>query len=38
VKVKVQGMTLRRGRHTLGIGDVVKDLGQANFTIGDNVR
>jgi hypothetical protein len=38
VTVKVQGLALRLGRHTLDIGVVVKDLGELRFTIGDAAR
>jgi hypothetical protein len=38
VTVKVQGLALRPGRHTLDIGVAVKDLGEIRFRIGDRVR
>jgi len=38
VTVQVAGMTLRPGRHTLGISVVVKDLGEVRFCIGDTLR
>jgi hypothetical protein len=38
VTVRVRGMALRPGRHTLEIGVVVKDLGEIRFRIGDALR
>ena len=38
VTVRVRGTTLRPGRHTLGIGVVVKDMGQISFDVSDGVR
>ena len=36
--VRVQGIKLRSGRRTLGIGIIVKDLGVVNFSISDRVN
>lgn len=38
VTVRVRAAKLRPGRHTLGIGVVVKDMGPINFSITDQVR
>jgi hypothetical protein len=38
VTVRVRGMALRPGRHTLDIGVEVKDLGEVRFRIGDGIR
>jgi hypothetical protein len=38
VTVKVRGLALRPGRHTLDIGVTVKDLGDIRFRIGDGLR
>jgi hypothetical protein len=38
VTIRVRGMALRPGRHTLEIGVAVKDLGELRFTVGDGVR
>jgi hypothetical protein len=38
VTVRVRGLALRPGRHTLDIGVTVKDLGELTFTIGDAAR
>lgn len=38
VTVKVRGMALRPGRHTLDIGVAVKDLGEIRFRVGDGLR
>lgn len=37
VIVRVEGTTLHRGRRTLGINVVVKDLGPISFTVTDQV-
>ena len=36
--VRVQGTSLRRGRRTLGIGIIVKDMGLVNFSVNDQVK
>jgi hypothetical protein len=38
VTIRVQGMALRPGRHTLEIGVVVKDLGELRFSVSDGLR
>jgi hypothetical protein len=38
VTVRVRGLALRPGRHTLDIGVTVNDLGELSFTIGDAAR
>jgi hypothetical protein len=38
VTVKVNGFPLKRGRYTLGIGVVVKDIGNVTFSISDQVK
>lgn len=36
--VQVDGSNLNRGRHTLGIGLIIKDIGSINFSISDRVK
>ena len=36
--VRVQGTSLRRGRRTLGIGIIVKDMGVVSFSVSDQVN
>lgn len=38
VTVRVRGLSLRPGRHTLDIGVLVKDMGEIRFTVGDSLR
>ena len=38
VTIRVEGMNLRRGRHSLGINILVKDMGSVSFTINDQVN
>ena len=38
VTVRVAGQQLRPGRRTLGINVIVKDMGNINFTVNDQVR
>lgn len=38
VTVYVEGQSLRRGRRTLGINVVVKDMGDVSFTVTDQVK
>lgn len=38
LRVKVTGFHLKRGRHTLGISVVVKDMGKVTFSINDQVK
>ncbi len=38
VTVKVTGFPLKRGRNTLGIGVIVKDMGNVTFNINDQVK
>ena len=38
ITVRVNGMTLRPGRHTLGINVEVKDMGPISFSVSDQVR
>lgn len=38
ITVKVDGYPLKRGRYTLGIGVVVKDMGKVTFSISDQVK
>ena len=38
VRVKVTGFPLKRDRHTLSIGVVVKDMGNVSFSINDQVN
>jgi hypothetical protein len=38
VTVRVRGLSLRPGRHTLDIGVLVKDMGEIRFTVGDILR
>ncbi len=36
--VQVEGNSLNRGRHTLGIGLIIKDIGSINFSISDRIK
>ena len=36
--VKVQGVSLRQGRRTIGIGILVKDMGAVSFNVSDQVK
>jgi hypothetical protein len=38
VMVHVHGQRLRPGRRTLGISFIVKDMGNVNFTVSDQVK
>lgn len=38
VTIKVEGVPLRRGRHTLGINFLVKDMGPIGFSVTDQVK
>jgi hypothetical protein len=38
VTVRVDGKTLRRGRHVLGVRVIVKDMGQVSFSVSDQVK
>ena len=38
VTIHVQSQDLRRGRHTLGINFIVKDMGSISFSINDQVK
>ena len=38
VTIHVQETALRRGRHTIGINFIVKDMGQVSFSINDQLK
>lgn len=38
VSVRVDGQTLKRGRHVLGVNVIVKDMGQVSFSFSDRVK
>ena len=38
ITVHVAGKTLSRGRHTIGINVLVKDMGQVSFNVTDQVK
>jgi hypothetical protein len=38
ISVRVDGQTLKRSRHVLGINVIVKDMDQVNFTVSDQVK
>lgn len=38
VTVKINGTTIRRGRHTLGINVEIKDMGLINFSVTDQLK
>jgi len=38
VKIRVTTGSLRRGRHTLGINFIVKDMDQVSFSVNDQVK